>query len=1054
MIPHSGILAIRSSETVGKQGIMGPCEGQYDTDVRTSQPKPDVIEHQIIHRPLHFYFPSDIFKKILEFAAPSFRVLHQRSFRNVLSHIRVWVRYEFYLVGTPAGLSAGDNVYMLHKEWYTGERWYTHPMGYVVSNIQNIHLLFSQLNGNQGSWTNTDDLAAPYGQRRVRQVEARNNALVEPQVHERRPPGRNPGNNPRRLPRALARDRVHLPDVVNEPPQILKQQVFSYDWFDIDGRQLACWFDGKELCECRHLHADIPRVLAGTVVRDIVEVGEGWVYTKEDGKDRVPRHMPRLLDTIVSPDLKINGVFFPAREYSYFVPLYSRLTKDFPIKTSKTDLMETLMAYAIKYFSSANLLPYVETTVTAYVHISYLRIHKLQQDHMVAAVANNLEVIAQLDSVYQSSIIREGLLGTSVISNGVVARIDSETYELRDRYLCRSDYELNDPNNIPIFTEDYEPDEDGGTISPRFLIDDLPSHQFRTCFFDIRGNRQGDFVEYKNSLTNLAAGLSRMLKARPQEELFRGNQSHLWGRIGVEIDNRYVGYGGVTPEDYNAVTNVLKGRNYHGHDMAIPSVAWTFVAKAIVQDLESTMHYEYLTRFRDSMVNVSAWGYNTILEKMLTVGAMFGAREAAADINHVKRELRRSYIAGVKCHEPNDYLTRRMEANVKREVAKYGKAPRLFVSYGAGCMYANELPEFVKCCQHGMIKHELNGKVLTVFTLAKPKETSMSELFRLMVSFTTVPNSMFVMIYGDDQVYIDCTDPSRPVFYNVDISSNDSNQDICVLGVNGLALSQFNREWACGLLSQLMLPVQFGPTRHDTRNHSPLTINFRGPFMGSGTVLTTSTNNWGSRLIALATFHRRVMGQLPFEDAVVQGAAMAGHSVTCEKCEDIEQIQFLKISPVRATTGEIIPMRNIGSIIRNLGKCINNLEHVQVGLDPKTFAKLSFDERMEMYVGVTIAGYVNEPSNLILDAFRRRFLKTCVSATNLVRSKDSELELKEDNRSRFVVDEESCARRYGCDVEDIRALANMFEYSKLGDVIVSDLVAKIFSADYGVKNVG
>jgi hypothetical protein len=122
-------------------------------------------------------------------------------------------------------------------------------------------------------------------------------------------------------------------------------------------------------------------------------------------------------------------------------------------------------------------------------------------------------------------------------------------------------------------------------------------------------------------------------------------------------------------------------------------------------------------------------------------------------------------------------------------------------------MYANELPEYVKMCLDGHHHISCGAFDFDVFVMAKPKTGILDDIFNQMYRQLELVNSVFIMIYSDDQVYGGNVH-GFSFLYNVDISSNDSSQDKPAFLFCALAMACFNPAGAIGLIKQCRLPIR------------------------------------------------------------------------------------------------------------------------------------------------------------------------------------------------------------------------------------------------------
>jgi hypothetical protein len=513
------------------------------------------------------------------------------------------------------------------------------------------------------------------------------------------------------------------------------------------------------------------------------------------------------------------------------------------------------------------------------------------------------------------------------------------------------------------------------------------------------------FLTYDNTPNNKLKALKRIIGQREGEAILHTNQFQILADMCTSLDpkilaqmncnlttefveeTRQISYAnGPFPGPFHKykTENVTELKlNITGVAVPFYGVETKFKAK---QSSTSKVVADYLlwrnsrslvAKVKDITLNSFLWSYQEVFDSFTTLYDGISARFICAEIKHVKKELRKHYVNGVLVQDPTDKLVNRMVANVKRELAKCGKVPRLFVDYAAGSMCNNEVPEFVKVCLHG---HHNSTVGLTlpkalidydIFVVAKPFDNFMDYCFSLVQKALNTPNFVQFLIYSDDSVM--CGNyGGKPFIYNMDISSCDSGNRQAVFGLTCSLISNFSPQAAENLLGQCMETIYVS----DPNSAAKIKIKLETPFEGSGTVLTTILNHTASFMICssiIEHFHE-------FEDLdemVAFSAKLVGHIVTLETCTFIESCQFLKHSPVRMVDGTLGSMQNLGCIFRSLGSVEGELTPVQLGLDSvdgkKLFDSLTWEDKMNWFCGSVIAGMVHEPGNIIMDALRARF---------------------------------------------------------------------------------
>ena len=552
-----------------------------------------------------------------------------------------------------------------------------------------------------------------------------------------------------------------------------------------------------------------------------------------------------------------------------------------------------------------------------------------------------------------------------------------------------------------------------------FLWESLPPNKFRTAYANFVGLGTPEFVEYAGNARNLTSGLKRLLAARDGEEHYRWHANEFATRF-IEYEHTLV-WPIVDHETLNNIDVAISGREYqeacppapadnvmlNGED-EVRDDCFDFMIRQAHVTLEKVRRTTIQAAV-DNLMTSAHWLYYRGFDLYLSLMEPVLGRECAADIQHVKRKLRKAYVQGVEHHDNENLMVRRLNAAVKRELAKPGKPARLYVSYDAGCMYANELPEYVKMCLDGHHHVSSGAFDFDIFVMAKPKTGILDDIFNQMYRQLELTNSVFIMIYSDDQVYGGNV-YGYSFLYNVDISSNDSSQDKPAFLFCALAMACFNPTGSVGLIKQCRLPIRVcNPADKDCH----FDISFKGPFEGSGSVLTTILNHSGSLLAAFAfCFLLSVYAtrcELVLQQCIKRAFAFAGHNVTIDSCiisGDIifEKMQFLKHSPVRMVSGDGKflrwgAMQNLGCIFRSLGTTWDSLTARKIGVSQSVFDKLTDDQRLDLMCWQVVQGLRNEPESAVKTALWERFEPTKQTNTtwyewSLFRQRKYELALR------------------------------------------------------------
>jgi hypothetical protein len=444
-----------------------------------------------------------------------------------------------------------------------------------------------------------------------------------------------------------------------------------------------------------------------------------------------------------------------------------------------------------------------------------------------------------------------------------------------------------------------------------------------------------------------------------------------------------------------------------------------------------------------------------------------------AKLPHVKKELRINYAEIFKQYCGTMDYSFQVEAKLKKEIAKYMKAPRLYVTYNEYGLFLPWMFEMLKKELTGLWDHngERAASVLQEYSavqllkkefvykkqerksyfrvLLYPDPEEILNAYRelLLVYTGGAGNCLYGLAFGDDSVIVMFVD-GVGYLANMDISSCDTS---CGSGLFKLTKKMIQEHcgeaYATGWYEQHKRPIRLC-NPNDPRQS--VMIRFRNITLGSGSTATTWIGTLGNMLI----FDRLQNGFLnctindfaPFKSV----ANDAGFVVTLDICTHFEQVQFLKTSPY-IVDDQVYYCKNFGQIFRGFGSIEGNLEPKHFNMSHNAFKEaVSSDEGhtllVESFLGGIIEGWKNEPISPIVTALRERFpvnpsLKTNIECKNKIQSVPT-----------FpAIPDEFFMNRYGCLKFEIDALVQSIAEMRVGLHDMSEAVLKFLKVDYGYE---
>jgi len=820
-----------------------------------------------------------------------------------------------------------------------------------------------------------------------------------------------------------------------------------------------------------------------------IDSGIGWVKVSSNPTKnvKIAQTIPAMqFMTFSSAHNTQTGLSYPECTYYVYSPLLTYLRQQVPVNCLSDVHIKAAMALVLKQGYTIDH-PNVKDTLRAYAHSVAFAYNDIFGARMFRQMITNTSAIG----FDEFNMISKLAAHPGLVSYGQVICEASKRSDV-EWDLVRTDFVITRAS-VGVMRRDVDnmgrvlplngagvSHENELTYQPYFAtVDHDKRGVCRNFFFRLLSPHDtAHFFVHKSCGSTFNGALKRLLGAREGENVYRtfalslGEEifrSRMQALLTPLSDQR------VCPQDLRAMYNLLlNGRTLFGdgqdtypveaEDLVGPR--WTMNEKVLpmlLPFIESFINKNNASRVQhyvDSLCTSAHWAYFAMWRSMLAVSGASEFRIAAASVPHLKRKERIAMVGGQYVQIARDPIIKNVSAQIKNELGKPPpKSARLFVSYGDGVTSGPHIPEYVKCSLDGHYSFVYGNKTLTVFIMAKPREDSLEKIFREICDSWMTPDHTFVAIYSDDSVY--STTIGTTECFNVDISSNDSSQDMPAFLLVGLLCAQYNADVAFALLKQCTLPIKcINPSNRDERFY----IQFAGMFEGSGTVLTTTLNHVGSFLIALCTFCVQCHNDegLTFEECVCMGAQFVGHKVTVEDTGCVlDRVQFLKRSPV-LHDGQIAPALNMGALLRSLGSYEGDLTPVQLGVDMATFRTMSDSAKMERFVGGVVQGMKWEPSNSLLAALRERFPSTGfeidrrsympVSTEFGPDGSPLTVEIVPSNikYATSLGGDEHLMNRYSITEDEIAEVSNVLRSLRVGDVFSHRVFSRIYHVDYGM----
>jgi hypothetical protein len=838
--------------------------------------------------------------------------------------------------------------------------------------------------------------------------------------------------------------------------------------------------DDQLVAECLVTGILYPCVSSESMVENVTDSHVGyfvkWWPFDEDRMSRGTTLMSRSVIAIhIHPDCKLGEVYFKAEEVEYYPHVLLYLNKTFPTAESKIHNFHGCLATLQRRYSHLDPGILVDT-----INVLHFERHLSLQRIMDGGIV--MSVIGDETMVIKQS-CNDGL--ADIVDGDFSARVMQSTEcEMEHDWKSRKDLKkisiCGKQVNMETFTGELVfPDNE--RLNPLKKTVDT---WCETQYFDVHGDRR--FTTYGNTPNNLCKALKRLFGARDGELEYHRNQQEMLAFLTLRLGRSVIHF-----QMYVRLVRLLKTMgvqvifelNNWGHKVQyvvngteVESFTGTLTGESYNPQIKfmvdkmiywiSLGHRGQVEKFFDVVKTKQHWLYHEIWDKYLTTMSVFDSRLKCAELIHIKRELRKRYVKGVKIHNEEDVLVQRIKGKVKRELAKVMKVPRIYADYGAGSMYSNELPEFFKLAVDGehcfSIPTSWNTTLEVVISImAKPRRDSLEQEFTKLIEAVDRRDCIHVSIYSDDMCMSGNIN-GHQFAVNVDISACDSSNRELVFSVYAMVLGGFHEERALGIVEQCTKPIILvNPYNEDQE----IVVEFDTVNEGSGSSATTGLNHSASFLDACATIW--LMANYGFSEYhFAEGPRSCGHKVTIQSAfvdgEFIpEKLQLLKHSPIQMVGQGYKPMINLGCLLRSLGRVDYKITFEKLGVSPEIFKRMTESEKMDRFFSGVISGMVHVPSCSILRGLRDRF--TTKSST-VVRA-PCVLDLVIDDpicRKRefgewtneyveygeCVVDELSLCRRYDITPDDLDYLATSYSHVRLGSVIKCDALTQIYNLDY------
>jgi len=376
----------------------------------------------------------------------------------------------------------------------------------------------------------------------------------------------------------------------------------------------------------------------------------------------------------------------------------------------------------------------------------------------------------------------------------------------------------------------------------------------------------------------------------------------------------------------------------------------------------------------------------------------------------------------------------------KDEYSKVGKNMRMIGDLGVGAsLQGFRITEYLKIAQ-SEARFEWLGGVAYFCKAPEP-----SELQTHFENLATHNYKLLMLYFSDDSTLSWVTKAGVRVYGNMDISGCDaSHTEALFEGLVLLVPPAFHGD-VQKLVDQCKLPIKIvchNLEKEKDGKPMKVKIQFNEATLYSGSTITTAINNLACILIFVAIMED---GGHITTRRIIRAAQRAGYKVTITTSTRLEDVQFLKNSPVYVNElKKHIPVLNLGVLLRTSGTCKGDLP-----------GRGSIQTRAKVFQGLLLNGMYPRTKFTLVENMKKQChtpdtlnTKTIKLMQNMVRD---QLDRKLTTSSDPVIqlDDAHIYKRYDLSIEEI-AMINNFGNTPvgMGHSAANAALDKILSKDY------
>jgi hypothetical protein len=448
---------------------------------------------------------------------------------------------------------------------------------------------------------------------------------------------------------------------------------------------------------------------------------------------------------------------------------------------------------------------------------------------------------------------------------------------------------------------------------------------------------------------------------------------------------------------------------------------------------------KYIPKFRDSE-------YFQLLETAILVDDALGdfMTEVCGHISdpHVKRRLRELALEEILDQGigEDDLWLERESVKIKikpDELAKFLKGARTIADMGVkASLQGYRLTESMK---HAFAQNFTTTDGHQFEFLPAPSAAEMTRIFRLLYN---PPHRSYFVYFSDDSCYSVHT-PDGVKRFNVDIGKCDISHTPALFDLLESLTPPAHRENMRRLIAQCAADLSItAPEQNLPNTFGKLRVLLRSrnqePHLLSGSTLTTLINDLACVLI-VSTFNQV---RYPSKENLEAAARRCGYIVTVEVCRTVQDVQFLKHSPVINTSGELEAMLNLGVLLRASGTCRGDLP-----------GRGDIVLRARQFQRMLLQGMYPRAHFPLLDAMKSHVASAVApdKLTGQILARIGTSHRPPPSLTEQYFSSSEIGKRYGLNDADMRELTQLLGGAGYGDTISCHAARVILLKDYGLE---